>query len=388
QPHGGAEEVQRAARQAAAEEQAELVARGRAGAVRGQEAGRVVPGLRRAGQALARQALGQDRPQAAGGVRRDPARAGRAQLPAPDSRQRELQHQVRQGREERHRGDGRRHPQHRGPQQEDQGGPAIQDALEGRPLGRLRRRHRRAEHARELPGRVQQDHQPRRLRRALEEDEEEAGREGKRERVTGRPAVAAIVVAAALAAPVLGGCQSDCCTVDSFPILLGRAPSGVPTLDPGVQDGGTPDADGGAAGALPDAGALWARAGLPGGAAALKMVVDTATPLTFLNGASSGQLQTSPVGFDLYSQGLEEPDGRAPLRARFPNWDLLTIPLQPVGDGTLLPDGVLGADVLRNYSVELRFAAPCPPNMSGTCAWMTLWNHLAPDPSFLEDAGF
>lgn len=203
--------------------------------------------------------------------------------------------------------------------------------------------------------------------------------------MTVRPAVAAIGVAAALAAPVLGGCQSDCCTVDSFPILLGRAPSGVPPLDAGVQDGGNPDADGGAAaGALPDAGALWALAGLPGGDAGLRMVVDTATPLTFLNGASSGQLQTSPVGFDLYSQGWDDP----PLRAKFPNWDLLTIPLQPVGDGTLFPDGVLGADVLRNYSVEMRFAGPCPATMTGTCAWMTLWNHLAPDPSFLEDAGF
>jgi hypothetical protein len=203
--------------------------------------------------------------------------------------------------------------------------------------------------------------------------------------VTRRPAVAAIGLAAALAAPALGGCQSDCCTVDSFPILLGRAASGAPPLDGGVPDAGSPDADGGVvAASLPDAGALWALASLPGGDPSLKMVVDTASPLTFLNGATGGQFQTSPTGFDLYSQGLSG----SPLRAQFPHWDVLTLPLQPIGDGSLVPDGVLGADVLRSYSVELRFAAPCPAGMSGTCAWMTLWNRLAPDQAFLEDAGY
>ena len=201
----------------------------------------------------------------------------------------------------------------------------------------------------------------------------------------GRPAVAAIGIAAALAATALGGCQSDCCTVDSFPILLGRAPSGAPPLDGGVPDAGAPGGDGGAdAASLPDAGALWALASRPGSDPVLKMVVDTASPLTFLNGATTGQLQTSPVGFDLYSQGLADP----PLRAKFPGWEVLTLPLQPIGDGTFFPDGVLGADVLRNYSVELRFAGPCPTGLAGTCASMTLWNHLAPDQAFLEDAGF
>ncbi len=193
-------------------------------------------------------------------------------------------------------------------------------------------------------------------------------------------AAALIGAAAALAVPVLGGCQSDCCTVDSFPILLGRAPSGAPPLD-----GGAPLADAGTdAGGLPDGGALWALAGPPGSAAAFKMVVDTASPLTFLSGATSGQLQTSMAGFDLYSQGLPGP----PLRAKFRGLDVLTLPLQPIGDGTLPVGGVLGADLLRNYSVELRLAGPCPGGLTGSCASMTLWNHLAPDQSFLEDAGF
>ena len=49
-----------------------------------------------------------------------------------------------------------------------------------------------------------------------------------------------------------------------------------------------------------------------------------------------------------------------PLRATFRNWDVLTFPLGSVGDGSSVPDGVLGADVLRGYSVELRLAGPCP----------------------------
>ncbi len=193
-------------------------------------------------------------------------------------------------------------------------------------------------------------------------------------------AAAVFGAAAALAVPVLGGCQNDCCSVDSFPILLGRAPSGAPPLDAGASAGdGGPDAAG-----LPDAGALWALAGQPGGGASFSMVVDTASPLTFLNGPTSGRLQTSSAGFDLYSQGVPGP----PLRGTFRGVDVLTLPLQPIGDGTLPVGGVLGADLLHNYSVEFRLAGPCPAGLTGTCASMTLWNHLGPDQSFLEDAGF
>ena len=173
------------------------------------------------------------------------------------------------------------------------------------------------------------------------------------------------------------GCQDDCCNVDSFPIPLGRAPSGAPPLPSAIDAG----AD---AASLPEAGALWALAGLPGGDTNLKMIVDTASPITLLAGPSAGALQTTLTGFDLYGAGLSP----APLRAQFRNWDVLTLPLSGVGDGSLVPDGVLGADVLRGYSVELRLAGPCPANAPGTCASMTLWHRLAPDQSFLEDAGF
>ncbi len=55
-----------------------------------------------------------------------------------------------------------------------------------------------------------------------------------------------------------GGCSQDCCTVDSYPIPLTRAPLGAPPLPTAsVGDGGAP----------PDGGALVAVAGLPGACA-------------------------------------------------------------------------------------------------------------------------
>jgi hypothetical protein len=185
-------------------------------------------------------------------------------------------------------------------------------------------------------------------------------------------------LALALAALGQGGCQGDCCTVDSFPILLGRAPSGAPAVS---VDGGAGDGS-----ALPDAGALWVQAGLPGQGPSLEMVVDTASPVTILGAASGGALQTSSAGFDLYSTatGLST----VPLRASFRGWDVLSLPLSPVGDGSLLPGGVLGGDLLRSYSVELRFAGPCPLGVPGTCASMTFWGHQGADQAFLEDAGY
>jgi hypothetical protein len=195
--------------------------------------------------------------------------------------------------------------------------------------------------------------------------------------VRGRAAAAGAVISFAALSLAVGGCQGDCCTVDSFPIALGRAPSGAPPLPSPIDAGAdaTP---------LPDGGALWAQAGLPGGPSSLEMIVDTASPVTVLAGASTGALATTLTGFDLYWAGLSPP----PLRAQFRNWDVLTFPLSSVGDGSMVPNGVLGADVLRGYSVELRLAGPCPSGALGTCASMTLWPRLPPDQSFLEDAGF
>ncbi|HVY39465.1 MAG TPA: hypothetical protein VHM31_16095 [Polyangia bacterium] len=196
---------------------------------------------------------------------------------------------------------------------------------------------------------------------------------------------AAAALAALFALPLAaGGCQGDCCTVDSFSIPLGRAPSGAPLL-PNAFDAGA-DAP-----PLPDGGALLALAGPPGGPPGITMVVDTASPFTVMAGPSTGALQTRLTGFDLYGVGVPPTSEQMspPLRGKFRNWDVLTFPLSAVGDGSgEPPGGVLGADVLRGYSVDLRLAGPCPASLPGTCASMTLWHRLAPDQAFLEDAGY
>lgn len=185
--------------------------------------------------------------------------------------------------------------------------------------------------------------------------------------------------AAALTAGLFAaaGCQDDCCTVDSFPIVLGRAPSGVPPLDAGY-DGGADAAP------LPDGGALWTVGALPAvGPQKVQMIVDTASPFTVAGSGLGAPLQTATVDFDLYGA-----QPAAPLRAQFRGWDVLPIPLGPVGDGSLVPGGVLGGDLLHSFSVELRLAGPCPEPLTGTCPSLTFWTHLGATQAFLEDAGF
>jgi hypothetical protein len=178
------------------------------------------------------------------------------------------------------------------------------------------------------------------------------------------------LVAAALCAVTLGGCDDDCCTVDSFPIALDRAPLGN-----GVAGGGALLALAAVPGATPDAGS--------------EMVVDTGTPVVILAAPAAGDLQTTGGSFDLYgagpyAAGVPSP----PLRARFGGIDVLSLPLHPVGDPTMTPMGILGNNLLLGYSVEFRFGALCADGVSTTCSWMTFWPDLGADDSFLEDAGY
>ena len=41
------------------------------------------------------------------------------------------------------------------------------------------------------------------------------------------------------------------------------------------------------------------------------------------------------------------------------------LPLQAIGDGSVAPGGILGGDILRRYSVDLRFGAACETNATG-----------------------
>jgi hypothetical protein len=193
-----------------------------------------------------------------------------------------------------------------------------------------------------------------------------------------RPLLAGGVLAAVVSGAA--GCSQSCCTLDSYPIALGRAPLGAPPSLAG--------ADAGLA-AAPDGGALLAVAGLPNAppGVTFPMVVDTGSPFTLLAGAGSANPQTSPGSWNLYSAGFP-PSESPPLRATFRGLDVFEVPLQPVGDPSLAPGGVFGADVLRGYSVELRLGALCAGGGSALCSSMTLWSHLAEDASLLEDAGY
>ncbi len=185
-----------------------------------------------------------------------------------------------------------------------------------------------------------------------------------------------------LAASGAGGCSKNCCTVDSYPIQLTRAPLGAPPLpSASLGDGGTP----------PDGGALVAVAGLPGASQPFNMVIDTGSPFTILAAPSSANPQTNPGDWNLYQYqaGISSsPSMLPPLRATFSGWDVIGVPLYPAGDPGFLTQGVLGADLLRGYSVEFRFGALCPAGGPALCSSMTFWGHLNEDASLLEDAGY
>ena len=133
-----------------------------------------------------------------------------------------------------------------------------------------------------------------------------------------------------------------------------------------------------------------AFAGLPGASQSFSMVVDTGSPFTILAAPPGASAQTNPASWNLYGAAFSSssPMSPAPLRATFSGWDVIGVPLYPAGDPTFLPQGVLGADLLRRYSVEFRFGAPCPAGGSALCSSMTFWNHLGEDASLLEDAGY
>ena len=76
------------------------------------------------------------------------------------------------------------------------------------------------------------------------------------------------------------------------------------------------------------------------------------------------------------------------MRAIFSGWNVIGLPLYPAGDPTFSPGGVLGADLLRGYSVEFRFGELCSAGGSELCSSMTFWGHLGEDASLLEDAGY
>jgi hypothetical protein len=177
---------------------------------------------------------------------------------------------------------------------------------------------------------------------------------------------------AVVAASGAAGCGQQCCTVDGFPILMERAPLGA-TVPAAVPDTG---------------GGLLARAtsSSVAGGAPFSMVVDTAAPVTVFDG---------PVSRTLVSRTfqLHDATAAAPLRADFQGINTIQLPLGPVGDATVKPLGVLGGDLLRGYSVEMRLGAPCPSGLAATapsplCPSVTFWKHQGGNEGFFQDAGY
>ncbi len=201
---------------------------------------------------------------------------------------------------------------------------------------------------------------------------------GRRRSSLGAWTVAALAGAAAL------GCNETYFTVDQQPIPVARAPLGDGT----------------------SLGALLALAQPPGGGTPFPMVVDTGSPVTIIGATSpgSGTLTIAQRGFDLLDATAAAPQ---PVRARFRDLGLFSLQLGPVGSATTLPGGILGGDVMRAFSMELRFAARCggaavagaAATDAGTpdagtaaagpgCSSVTFWRHQGASLGFLEDAGY
>ena len=187
-------------------------------------------------------------------------------------------------------------------------------------------------------------------------------------------AAAVLGVGLAAAAPVIAaGCGDSFSAVfDSLPIPLIRAPLG--------------DGVAGSAGALIAMAASPEAPTLP-----YRMLVSTNASVTLLNGPPPvGTPATEKAGFDLLdaTTAIATPT-MAAVRAQFRGVSVLRMPLQPVGDVSTTLDGVLAGDILRRYSIEMRFGATCPAGSpAGLCSSMTIWTHLGPDLGFLQDSGY
>jgi len=176
------------------------------------------------------------------------------------------------------------------------------------------------------------------------------------------PAAALRALGLAVAVGAAGCGDNYRAILDSMPIALKRAPMG---------------------GGMSGDGAVYAIGSeVPG--TSFPMLVSTGTSLTLLQqvAPTTGQYATEKAGFDLL-----DPTNDA-VRGAFRGVSLLRLPLQSIGDGSVVPGGILSGDILRRYSVDMRFGAACTGTPNMRCSSMTFWGHLGADLGFLEDAGY
>jgi hypothetical protein len=173
-----------------------------------------------------------------------------------------------------------------------------------------------------------------------------------------------LIGAGALAGPLvfalgaLAGCSDPCCTFDSQPITLERAPAGGLLALVSV-DGAGPE----------------------------KALVDTASPITLWNTPLTGD-QPEVRRRDIRILGITETPGPCdggvgtcpPTRAIFRGISTVGAPIGNIGtaDAPLTPLTVLGGDLFSSFSVEIGFAAP----------ELLLWSEQRATDQFLSENGY
>jgi hypothetical protein len=145
-----------------------------------------------------------------------------------------------------------------------------------------------------------------------------------------------------LAAAGAGGCSGPCCTYDSRPIPLARAPQGelLAAVEIGGQRGNA--------------------------------VVDTGTPVTVLRTPDAEPVRIQQHDLSVLAAGSDP----APTRATFRGVTMIEGPLQDLGNGA--PLALLGGDLLTGFSVEIGFSLP----------EIVFWSRQPASDAFLSTAGY
>jgi len=137
---------------------------------------------------------------------------------------------------------------------------------------------------------------------------------------------AGLLLVGALGLSGVTACQDACCFVDGYPIDL---------VGPG---------------AVLEGGGLQAQARVDGQQTV--MAIDSSSPLTFVTGQADVTPRMTRRSFDLLGARVNA-YGDLPIRARFTDVAVLPVGLDPAGPGI-----VLGADLLKNLSLQIAFGAP------------------------------
>jgi hypothetical protein len=155
------------------------------------------------------------------------------------------------------------------------------------------------------------------------------------------------LAAATISAGLSASCSGPCCTYDSRPIALARAPQGELLALVDLDGSGTPG----------------------------RAVLDTGTAVTVFRTEPSAPDNGAIRRHDIQLLGAN-PD-RTPIRAGLRGVTMIHGPLSPL-EGPPSPVALLGGDLLSGFSVEIGFAAP----------ELVLWPQQPATDGFLAEAGY